>query len=60
MVIWNPTAKFNCRQYFWLYGIFNSGSGHSVHCTRIDRVTDGTHEHYLAEKGPTYQIIPHG
>ena len=20
MVIWDPTAKFNSRQYFWLYG----------------------------------------
>ena len=24
MAIWGPTAKFNSRQYFWLYGMHNT------------------------------------
>ena len=23
MAIWDPTAKFNFRQYFWLYGMLS-------------------------------------
>ena len=29
IAVWNPTAKFNSRQYFWLYGIYQQERGNN-------------------------------
>ena len=37
-VIWGSTAKFNARQYFWLYGIYGE-SGPSLLIESTDSMT---------------------
>ena len=52
MAIWGPTAKFNSRQYFWLYGIVGMTTTINIAVHTTSFPPDTPDIQYKAGNGP--------